>query len=157
MTSRAKTGCTEIIILSVHIKRPAWSFAFRNWVESDFVAVRTEIYGKMAAGGMILIKYLLFFFNLIFWVSRSYFFVSWACNSGDKKLYFELRINFPSTSAACGYVRGFISRKTVRTLVFRLQTSMYSICPGIKRKFVLFGTTWKEQFALACSVSRALK
>lgn len=40
-----------------------------EWFWVEFVAVWAEKHGKMASGGMVCIKYLLFLFNFIFWVS----------------------------------------------------------------------------------------
>ena len=58
---------------------------------------------KMASGGMVLIKYLLFFFNFIFWVSVMNLLVSWLCSWITKVLYFTLFcIYFIFASATCG-------------------------------------------------------
>ena len=72
MTCYTDKGSTQITIYSLILVTPAWSFAFRNWVDLLNGTSRLSVAekkDKMASGGMVLIKYLLFFFNFIFWVS----------------------------------------------------------------------------------------
>lgn len=54
---------------------PACAFAFASGSRSILLLSKASKKLKMASGGMVLIKYLLFFFNFIFWVSM--IFLSW--------------------------------------------------------------------------------
>ena len=94
----------------------------------------TEYCDKMASGGMVLVKYLLFFFNFIFWVSGMNLLVSWLC-SWIEVLYFTLFCiahTFYRRFSYLRFVRGFISLQAEKTSYFRFLNTMYPICTSDK-------------------------
>lgn len=127
-----KKGRTKLtFLLPVQVQRPACSFAFRNWLELNFVA----IWAENIATKWHLVEW---YSSNICCSSSTLFFgwveftlpVSWPC-SWMTKLHFTLVYithKFYLRFSYLWFVRGFISRQAVCTPSFRLLNTMYFIC-----------------------------